>query len=185
VASDKYKHFVGALTRQLVYVDMNLFAPCFMWLTPAMTRKLYFSMQGIETGTYPLPPLLWILKGTNLTLYAYKEWLGDKTELFAAPYPNTNNSVCLGYKGSQFIRMAAESTINPQDLIDAAEHAFFETAFSHGGEGNAKSPMEKLYAACLGRSTFPMEELVPRIKEFKTLLQSAKQSSRDRDFIEE
>jgi len=124
-------------------------------------------MKKIKNSVYPVPALVWSynLKDTHeLRVHAYTEWKGRETKLFKAPFFNTSdNGVCMGTAGRQQLIKIDSNDI--EAIMHNVEYAFYHTSFTHGSGDVTVTPLQKLYPTLLGKTEFPIEELIA-IKKF-------------------
>lgn len=100
-----------------------------IWQTPPQLKYLIFSDKlSIESGVYPIPPLLWKLVGTSLKVFALKEPLQSVEDtVYQAPFLNVdeNGSVCMG-------NAEIDNHLDTyEEVLEQADRAFFNSVFTH------------------------------------------------------
>ena len=134
---------------------------------PGLFHHKYIPKLRIKSGLRPLPGLIWDFetdyKSEDLSIHAFKEFKFDDTELFKAPFLNTNTSVCLGssefdvdifYKG------------NASQIADSVIKSFFDSAFTHTGDKDAiKGNLLSLSKELIDMKEFPIDLLKPVKKD--------------------
>lgn len=125
------------------------------WWRPAGPAVLHFTMpalQEVSGKSFPLPPLLFVLKGGEVFVFALPKDARPEpdTPLLAAPFPNRNANgwVCWG-SGRRPSRKTPE----------AWEAAFFESAFSHLNDNPVQGNLVVLLKSLPGRRRFPVSRL--------------------------
>jgi PRTRC genetic system protein B len=153
-------------TNVLGYADKLTFS-LMMWRTERQKVEMFFDKKlKVADGKYHVPGLVWIY-GSSLELYAYKEWDGEKTELYYAPFHNiTKGSVCLGTARDYIDKDKNDYTF--KDIMKKVEAAFFRSRFTHS---NDNSQINGSYAGMYEKSAkaFPEEVLVSAKINIKTL----------------
>ncbi len=122
---DSYK--TDFIPQNLIHFKIDT---CFaIWYTkPQMQAQLFSEALPIENGTYPIPYLLWMLKGDTLSVFALKEEPTSlKTEIYQAPFLNvsSNGQVCLGSASLK------KKKKDYSEIIKQCEYAFFYRVFTH------------------------------------------------------
>lgn len=125
------------------------------WWRPAGPAVLHFTMPALHEvsgKSFPLPPLLFVLKGGEVFVFALPKDARPEpdTPLLAAPFPNRNANgwVCWG-SGRRPSRKTPE----------AWEAAFFESAFSHLNDNPVQGNLVALLKSLPGRRRFPVSRL--------------------------
>ena len=142
----------------MLYIDQN--KGRYVWYEKPTRKNLLFKKDlAIENGEYPIPGLVFALNKDVLSVYAYKQFKQDITELFLAPFMNVNDAgtICLG---------SAKSSISIKDyysLIEYHEDLFFNSVFTHlsGSKtinGNYTVEMNNLFNT---KKSFPNHLLIP------------------------
>lgn len=144
------------------------------WRTPEMVMDIHFANKaGMPDGKYVVPGLVWSF-GDSLDLWAYKDWKGNDTELYRAPFFNVNNeNVCLG-TASDYIKQNKSYTF--AGLMETVETAFFRSKFTHVG---SDKQINGAFAALLEKTTvtkketpkFPYEYLVESGYKLSTVIE--------------
>lgn len=100
-----------------------------VWVCRAGQKELFFKEEtGIESGTYPIPDLLFKLHGDSLKVFALREFPEDENSaLYHAPFMNTydDGTICMG---SAKIK---KKFSNYDEIMLSAEDAFFGSFFTH------------------------------------------------------
>lgn len=128
-----------------------------VWHTKAQKKQLFFKNDVVPTGEYPIPRILWVLRGRKLKVFALaKEPTGEGTKVYMAPFMNisANGDVCMG---------SAKFSTHSQyydDIITSVEEAFFNSYFTHTNfntliKGNYVEFMQEHQ----GLSKFPLKVL--------------------------
>lgn len=158
----------GTIPSNLMYVD---FSPSFtkmVWYRPPEKRKMYFSKSlGIEDGEMNVPGLLYVVKGKQMYVYAFK---GNKPKgkLYRAPFMNVSDTgVCLG---NSKVSKPRESTY--QFIIEYWEQMFWRSEFSHIlGENPIKGNLATLTKELIqSGEKFPTDVLLPSNANLKDIL---------------
>ena len=98
------------------------------WWTKPCKKHLLFKKDVITSGDYPLPYLLWKLKGNSLYVFALKSKpKNGLATVYQAPFMNVNSegSVCMGSAKFSCI------SLNYNEIISKVENAFFNSYFTH------------------------------------------------------
>lgn len=138
-----------------------------MWRTEVQKVNMIFKKDtGIADGKYFVPGLVWVF-GQSLDLYAYKEWQGEQTELYRAPFLNINeDDVCLG-TAADYIDIK-KSEYSFKDVTSLVEKVFWESRFTHVSNTNQiEGSFLGMYEKSL--TEFPYEVLVSSKKTVKKL----------------
>jgi PRTRC genetic system protein B len=138
-----------------------------MWRTEKQHVEMYFDKKlKVADGKYHVPGLVWIY-GVTLELYAYKEWNGEKTELYYAPFHNlTKGSVCLGTARDYIDKDKNNYTF--KDIMRKVETAFFKSRFTHSSnDGQITGSYMGMYEK--SKKAFPEDVLVSAKINIKTL----------------
>lgn len=120
----------GVVPRQLIYVSFNILHTNLMWWTPPGPQLLLYDRGlNIPSGEFDMPWMVWYLKGRNLYIYAALEQPGLLTELYKAPFHNTNKEglVCMGTGYEALSRRF----VSFENSIHVVERAFYDTVFTH------------------------------------------------------
>lgn len=131
--------FKGLIPPNILYAKQNQDIPKVIWTKTDVEEKLLFTKElGIPDGLCRLPNLVFSLNGTALKVFAFKtNHLKENTSLYRAPFHNTDDTgVCMGN-----VKIKAK-TRYWEDIITAAEEAFFNSLFSHI---NGASPLIEGY----------------------------------------
>lgn len=91
------KHLGGAIPSNLVYYNPTPLE--LQWRCEIQKATLHYVKDlGIENGERPIPNLLFTFKNDELCVKAYKEWKGDKTIYYHAPFHNVyaDTRICMG-----------------------------------------------------------------------------------------
>lgn len=137
------------------------------WWTPAQERWMHFHVGDFQqSAPAQQPPLVWIVNGLQLSVFAIKENAKPNadTELFDSPYLNVfkEGTVC---KGS----MAANSASSREQWV----RSFFESTFTHANPANRRVTNYRhgniaLWKACMANPQKPFP--VSYLKKHKTTL---------------
>lgn len=140
--------FKGLLPKNLIHFgfkgDLHL-----VWIIHPKRHTLYFDERmGIPIGQYPLPKLVFSLKGNTLNVFALKrsDVLDGDTVLYHAPLPNVNarGRVCMGN-----VSMDYDGFEHYEDIMGFMEKQFFSSVFTetHHNDlikGNLVQTMKRL-----------------------------------------
>lgn len=179
--ADVVKNLTGARGLDFLSDRVLAYAPGLglAWWTPASERPLFFRTDNfggashdpflnerVNGHAYPIPPLVFVVRGRGLHLYALADDRRPtpETPLYRAPFYNLYESgnVCTG-------SMPAPNGVTPAN-INAYERAYFGSNFSHPNAAPLLAPRAWrgsygeawLEARALGR--FPREWLVDQKK---------------------
>ena len=173
----------GIIPRNVLYCSFTAFKPCVAWYTkPQKKRILYGKETSMPPLNIPVPGLLWIYRNSTLHLYAVKDGIKNKTEVFKAPFNNiTGGSVCLG-AGTNVVQKDLHSFKN---FIASVELAFWGTHFGNHNDnqllsGNLMSLQKKMHEE--KATTFPLDLLAPMNKTVGELLNGLDSITEDMDF---
>lgn len=109
-----------------------------VWTKKTSIQSLSFrngsNLKGKENYTYEyaVPNLCFKIKGTSLSVVAYKSFGLNKLAYFA-PFTNMNVSVCMGSASLKY-----EKYDHYEDIIEYAEAQFFNSIFTHQEESYHK-----------------------------------------------
>ena len=135
-----------------------------IWYRPAEKRHLYF-VEGlhIPSGTSWVPPMLYMVEGNELSVYALHDNTRPKhtTVLYHAPYHNVSSAgVCLG---SAKAKKPKERTY--ENLCKYWEDMFWLSKFTHlSGENPTKTNVNMLWIKCIQDNNITwadLDELIP------------------------
>jgi PRTRC genetic system protein B len=140
--------FKGLLPKNLIHFDFKGDLHL-MWIVRPKRHNLYFDARtGIPTGPYPLPKLVFSLKGNGLRVIALNrnDVLDGNTVLYHVPLPNINGQgkVCMGN-----VSMDYDGFEHYEDIMDFVEKQFFSSVFTetHHNDlvrGNLVQTMKRL-----------------------------------------
>lgn len=120
----------GIVPSNMIYCDWSAEKKVLVWYRTAEKRMMHFTENlHIPIGEAWQPDLLYVVKESELYVFAMKAYLKDhKSRLCAPPYHNCsrNGSVCLG---SAKVKRKQLSTY--QEVIDHYELLFWGSEFSH------------------------------------------------------
>ncbi|MEQ8580069.1 MAG: hypothetical protein RIB01_15275 [Balneola sp.] len=163
--------FKWLIPSNILYAKQDQDIPTIVWIKTNVQEKLLFTKElGIPDGVCKLPNLLFSLSGNSMKVFAFKaNHLRENTPLYRAPFHNTQDTgVCMGN-----VRIKA-NTRYWEDMITAAEDAFFNSLFSHIHGG---SPLKNGYnlntvlTSCIEKGdSFPNESLTKVKVTLKTLI---------------
>lgn len=143
-----------------------------IWHTKGQLRDLFFvESLGIPNGKAYVPPMLWKASKTSLSVYALKSNRRPtlKTKLQHTPFFNVyeNGKVCLGT-----IKIEIKNSASVEEFIQAWEHYFFHSYFSHMIAGiHIKANYVTLWKGLISEGTeFPIEVLTPNQLTLKNIL---------------
>ena len=102
------------------------------WIYPTCKIELHFSdsVNGVQTGHYYIPYLVFISDGKSVSIYAIKKKdilnLKENTPLYHAPFMNVyvKGNVCMGSAKIKKYK-------NVNEMIQSVENAFFQSTFTH------------------------------------------------------
>ena len=139
------------------------------WYLRKPKRTLYFADElNLPNGEVELPNLVFSYDNTGLSVYAYRDpELQGNTPLYHAPFHNTSDgTVCMGTAKIQVRSHYWE------DLVQAAEKAFFQSEFTHmNGENPIKGNLNLVYDRCIRQQQpFPQDVLLPMSKTLNDIL---------------
>lgn len=122
--------FGGYIPTNIIGFADKLSHNLIMWRTETQKVSLTFKPDtGLKDGKYFVPGLVWIF-GQQLDLFAYKEWKGEQTELYYAPFLNVNKrDVCLGTASSYIDIKQTEYSF--KDVTSVVEKVFWNSRFTH------------------------------------------------------
>lgn len=148
-------------TGRLLYLDPSPALPRLLWWRPPEKRALIFDekQNGIPSGEYPLPALLFDLRDRELSVYAVADDAVTPCSLLKnAPLPNVygDGRICMGN-----CRMPAMRG-DLITLIERYEELFYRSEFTHfNNKTVTRSPVTALFKGIAGRDAFPADELTP------------------------
>lgn len=124
-------HCAGLLSTNVLYFNYSKGKRVTVWFTKAQKQTMHFSKGlGIKDGAAWQPPLLWIAKDTNLTIYVLSDNKRPtlKSKLYEAKYPNVSNgSLCTGTAPKDKLRYA--NTV--EQMMELWHRIFWDSKFSH------------------------------------------------------
>ncbi len=130
-------------------------------------NMLFHHKLNLPNGEVKLPNLLFIYN-QGVKVFAYKDdELTDDTRLFRAPFHNTTETgVCMGSAKVKF------NYDHWENLVDAVDHAFFNSYFTHLHGGNpVDGNLNVIYHQCISENKeFPLDLLLPVSKKLKDVL---------------
>lgn len=139
-----------------------------IWWNPESYHQLYFVKDlEIPNGCVWLPPLIFKLEGSSLSVVAFKgkERPTYDTKLYQAPFHNigSDGDICMG---SARVKKGIDTV---HERIQAHEAAFWMSEFSHlMGGCPTKTNLNILYNRLIGtKKKFPKRELKPVEKDYK------------------
>jgi hypothetical protein len=124
---------------------------------PQEQVHIYTPGLKLTSGKRPVPGLIWKYTG-SLNIWAYKEFKGEETELFKAPFMNTSLEVCIG---SSKIHTDSNGHFNVNQAKEKVVKGFFESAFSHVSGEPIKGNLHTLSEELLTMKSFPLSVLLP------------------------
>lgn len=150
----------GKIPSNMLWCDPRKGSEKYIWYNPPRKRMMFFKEAlKIENAEYHLPGVIYMVEGSHLNIYAYKDkCLTEKTDLYAAPFFNvTGESVCLG-----FAKIEKPKDLTYDRLLEYWERKFWLTEFSHlGGNGNPTKSNLVLVTKAAKDKPFNLEELKP------------------------
>ncbi|MEQ9221283.1 MAG: hypothetical protein RLO17_24730 [Cyclobacteriaceae bacterium] len=163
--------FKRLIPSNILYAKQDQDIPTIVWIKVNVQEKLLFTKElGIPDGVCKLPNLLFYLSGSSMKVFAFKSnHLRENTPLYRAPFHNTDDTgVCMGN-----VKIKSKTRFW-EDLIEAAEGAFFNSLFSHI---NGSSPLLDGYnlntvlTSCIEKEDpFPIDSLAACKVTLKTLI---------------
>lgn len=147
----------GAIPRNLIYADGRTGFEKFVWYQPAQKKMHYFKFSlGIPNGELYTPPLLYVVRGNQLAMYAFKGSYPNG-KLYMAPFFNVASThVCLGNAKLENI-----SDYTYTNVIEYWEKLFWQSEFSHILENPVKSNLAVLTKRLqASQEKFPASELI-------------------------
>jgi len=143
-----------------------------LWYTKTQKRQLYFvDSLGIPNGTAQVPAMLWLASKNSLTVFALEnnKRPTEKTPLYYAPFFNIyeKGNVCMGT-----VSVDIKNSSSVEEFIQAWEHYFFNSYFSHSLAGNlTRKNIVNLWKNLVNTDNpFPIEVLRKNNKTLKNLL---------------
>ena len=108
----------------------------YIWHRPPCRKYMFFKKDlNIPNGTYCIPGLMWMVRGEQLYLFAYRsKRLSSGTRLYSAPFFNVNSvsgNVCLGNA-----KLKKPEILSFENFIKYWEDKFFLSEFSQLTGGN-------------------------------------------------
>lgn len=164
----KGQPFTSTLNTRLLAFSIGEYERKLMWYTEPDIQHLYFQINGIKDGNYPVPGLIWILDDSQITLYAYREWKGEDTIVHKAPFPNTRPVVCLGSAMESKLQKLLKDCRNIDHMIYHCHYAFWNTAFTELTLSTV-TPINTLYPTLYKKKKFPLDELLPCVHHNKPI----------------
>ncbi len=158
----------GVIPENVLYCDTRIGRETLVWYHKPEERYLYFREDlEIPNGAMMVPGLVYIVKGKQLSVYAYKG-SKPKKQLFAAPFMNTTETyVCLGNSKVQF---PEERTF--ANIMEYWETMFWKSEFSHiFGDNPCLGNLSTITKECITQNKpFPQEMLKPISKTLNEFL---------------
>ena len=143
-----------------------------LWYTKAQQRQLYFiNSLDIPNGKVQVPPMLWLANKNSLSVFALTNDRRptENTPLHYAPFFNIyeKGNVCMGT-----VSIDIKNSASIEEFIQAWEHCFFNSYFSHSLCENVKRKnIVTLWKDLINTDTpFPKEVLKKNNKTLKHLL---------------
>lgn len=165
VENFKALRWSGLIPSNVIYCTSETQDPTIVWYQPATKKKLFFdSEMGIKTNIFDLPPLLFVCKEDELSVFRLRETPHIKAELFMVPLPNIYDSsrVCLGNN-------QAKKAKNLEDYILNMENLFYKTRFN--ALHHTKFGEDIIYVNLMEKNNLNLFPLVPaQQKTIKNLL---------------
>lgn len=145
-----------------------------IWYRPAQRRVLHFAESlKIDSGEAWVPPMLYVVNGGGLDVFALKEDTrpDHETILYRAPFHNVseNGGVCLG---SARVKKPSFQTFD--SVIGYWEEMFWNSEFSHltGSKSPIKGNINTLWPELIGypKKRFPTDVLMGGDKKLKSII---------------
>ncbi|WP_339679846.1 PRTRC system protein B [Cyclobacterium marinum] len=172
---EKSKAFLkpkGILPTNILHFNPSNDKGSVLWYTKAQQRQMYFvDSLGIPNGTAQVPSMLWLANKNSLAVFALasNRRPTEKTPLYYAPFFNIyeKGNVCMGT-----VSVDIKNSASAEEFIQAWEHYFFNSYFSHSLCGNlTKKNIVSLWKDLIGTDKpFPKEVLKKNNKTLKNLL---------------
>lgn len=146
--------FKGILPKNLLHFDFKG-SLSLVWVVHPKQHNLFFDTKtGISIGLYPMPKLVFALKGNSLQVFALKrnDSLENTTKLYHAPFLNVNSQgkVCMGsasidYDGFEFY----------EDIMGYVEKQFFNSVFTENHHNDlVKGNITQIMKGLKGKNRF-------------------------------
>lgn len=178
---------IGAIPRNLIYMDYNTGKYSLVWYTKPGFKKMFFKPDlHIPNGaTYPVPGLFWKYHYGTVSLFAFKK-LDKKlaqTNLFRAPFHNIHqdHTVCMG-SGAKFI-FKVENTKSIVDFMKSVEKGFYNSFFTTMHAQTVVGNLNSLWKGLADKAThFPESQLLEIKNQVMSLYESYNHFSADDDY---
>lgn len=127
--SDTIKSFRGLIPKNVLnYKNQGILE--ILWINQPKKQYLYFdSSTNIKSGFYPIPKLIFKLKGTQLSVFSLlnNDEISLDTKLYFSPFLNVNEKgkICLGTASLNFKRIKFLD-----EVIEVCEKMFFNSVFT-------------------------------------------------------
>lgn len=171
---EKNKAFLkpkGILPTNVLYINPTENGSV-LWYTKAQKRQLYFvDSLGIPNGIAKVPPMIWFASKSSLAVFALANDRRptERTPLYHAPFFNIyeNGNVCMGT-----VSIDIKNSASVEEFIQAWEHYFFDSYFSHALCGNlTKTSIVNLWKDLTSSDNpFPKDVLKKNNRILKNLL---------------
>lgn len=160
-SSEKIVH--GTIPSFMIYSDCRPGHEKYIWYRKPEKRKMFFSKKlNIPNGHINLPGLVYMAKGSNLSIFAVKSKgrIGIGTKLYHAPFFNVYDeaNVCLG---NAKLKWPDELTYDK--IIQYWESKFWLSEFDHLlGNNPIKGNLSSVTKQCIKTGCdFPISQLKP------------------------
>ena len=157
----------GVIEKNMLYCDVRTGCEKYIWYNKPQARYFYFSKNlNLENGNYHVPGLIYVVEDDLLSVFAFKsKRLSENSELFRAPFFNTNSSgsVCLGNS-----KLEKEEFSSYKNIMLYWEKMFWGSEFSNIlGSNPTKSNLTTLLKK--SKQCFDNNELISCKRKLKDL----------------
>lgn len=140
---DKSKYeFEGLIPKNVIYFNTNNQELNLIWTFKKSHINLNFDEKhNISKEFKCVPNLIFKIKDTKLSVYAYKCFKGLETNLFYAPFHNIYNDgrICMGNASIDW------NICNLEKLMQHIEQLFFRSKFTHLNHQNFKNNINVIW----------------------------------------
>lgn len=158
----------GTVPANMLFADSRKGRERYIWYREPEKRMMFFAETlDIPNGEMYVPGLLYIVKGTSLSVYAFKG-KKPKSKLYRAPFFNVDSThVCLG---SAKVKKPSEKTF--ENIVQCWEKMFWGSEFVHLLGGNpVRGNLTSLTKYCIQKGCkFPENELIPIKEKMENIL---------------
>lgn len=153
----------GVMPGNILSVDLHKDHFNVVWHVPAQRRKIKFARGvNIKAGDFNYPRLVFSASREDLRVFAVRESVKAKTDLYNAPFFNVyqDGRICIGDTPVKAMKEAKTFV----EFTRAWESFFYESKFSRGIEtfnGIVKGDLKKLTKKVMkSRKPFPVSDLM-------------------------